>query len=78
MRRVRWLLSRAPRCEARQCSSRVARCHGPEGKGNGPDSDHAIQLRTQVDDMPAVKDKLSKDQVWTLVEYLKVLRTPRR
>jgi mono/diheme cytochrome c family protein len=80
------------------------RCHGPEGKGNGPDSDHAadltddlrnelnpegvlfykvwnghaIQLRVQVDDMPAFREKLSRDEVWAVVEYLKVLRTPRR
>jgi mono/diheme cytochrome c family protein len=80
-----------------------ARCHGPEGKGNGPDSDyaadltdelrielntegvlfykvwngHAIQLRTQVDDMPAFAGKLSRDEVWAVVEYLKVLRTPK-
>ncbi len=38
---------------------------------------HAIQLRTQVDDMPAFSGKLTRDQVWTLVEYLKVLRQPR-
>ena len=80
-----------------------ARCHGQEGKGDGPDSDsaagltdelriepntegvlfykvwngHAIQLRTQVDDMPAFQGKLSKDEVWAVVEYLKVLRTPK-
>ena len=80
-----------------------ARCHGPDGKGNGPDSDHAadltddlrtglnpegvlfykvwnghaIQLRVQVDDMPAFSTTLSRDQVWAVVEYLKVLRTPR-
>ena len=78
------------------------RCHGPEGKGNGADSDHAadltdtfrdaintegvlfykvwnghaIQLRVQVDDMPAFKDQLTREEVWALVEYLKVLRTP--
>jgi mono/diheme cytochrome c family protein len=83
-------------------AANCARCHGAEGKGNGPDSDyaadltdelrielntegvlfykiwngHAIQLRTQVDDMPAFQGKLSKDEVWTVVEYLKVLRTP--
>lgn len=39
---------------------------------------HAIQLRTQVDDMPAFSGKLSKDEVWAVVEYLKVLRTPQR
>lgn len=79
-----------------------ARCHGPEGKGNGPDSEyaadltddlrielntegvlfykvwngHAIQLRTQVDDMPAFQGKLTRDEVWAIVEHLKVLRTP--
>ena len=79
-------------------------CHGPEGKGNGPDSDHAadltdefriqlntegalfykiygghsVQIRTEAFDMPAFKDKLSRDQIWALVEYLKVLRTPKR
>jgi len=84
--------------------SNCARCHGPEGKGDGPDSDHAadlrddlrielntegvlfykvwnghaIQLRTQVDDMPAFKDKLTREQVWDIVEHLKVLRTPVR
>jgi mono/diheme cytochrome c family protein len=82
-------------------AANCARCHGPEGKGNGPDSDHAadltdeyrteinsegvlfykvwnghaIQLRTQVDDMPAFSGKLSRDEVWSVVEYLKVLRT---
>ena len=83
--------------------SNCARCHGPEGKGNGPESDHAadltddlrtelntegilfykvwnghaIQLRTQVNDMPAFEGKLSRNEVWAVVEYLKVLRTPR-
>lgn len=76
------------------------RCHGPEGKGNGPASDHAadltdeyrtdintegvlfykiwnghaVQLRVQIDDMPAFSDRLTRDDVWSLVEYLKVLR----
>ena len=85
-------------------AANCARCHGPEGKGNGPDSDsasdltddlraalnsegvlfykvwngHAIQLRTQVDDMPAFEGKLAKDQVWAVVEYMKVLRAPKR
>jgi len=84
-------------------SSNCAGCHGAEGKGNGPDSDHAsdltdeyrdtinpegvlfykvwnghaVQLRTQVDDMPAYRDTLSRDEVWAVVEYLKVLRTRR-
>lgn len=84
-------------------AANCARCHGPEGKGDGPASDHAadltddlraelnpegvlfykvwnghaVQLRVQVDDMPAFKDRLSRDQVWAVVEYLKVLRTPK-
>lgn len=37
---------------------------------------HAVQLRTQIDDMPAFEGKLSRDEVWALVEYLKVLRSP--
>lgn len=36
---------------------------------------HAIQLRTQVDDMPAFSSRLTKPEVWALVEHLKVLRT---
>jgi hypothetical protein len=39
---------------------------------------HAIQLRTQIDDMPAFEGKLPKNDVWAVVEYLKVLRTPRQ
>jgi mono/diheme cytochrome c family protein len=98
-------LSSAPATVARGkgiFTTHCARCHGPAGKGNGPDSDHAadltddlrtelnpegvlfykiwnghaIQLRTQVDDMPAFEGKLSRDQVWAVVEYLKILRVP--
>ena len=84
--------------------SNCTRCHGPEGKGNGTESEyaadltddsrtelntegvlfykvwngHSVQLRTETVDMPAFKGKLSRDEVWTIVEYLKVLRTPRR
>jgi mono/diheme cytochrome c family protein len=84
-------------------ASYCARCHGPDGKGDGPDSDYASDLtddlRTELntegvlfykiwngrikygkgptEDMPAFQGKLEKDQVWLLVEYLKVLRTPR-
>lgn len=75
--------------------SNCAKCHGPEAKGNGPDSDHAADLADQfrtdlnpegvlyykiwnghASDMPAFKSKLTKDETWALVEYLKVLRTP--
>jgi mono/diheme cytochrome c family protein len=31
-----------------------------------------------TEDMPAFQGKLEKDQVWLLVEYLKVLRTSRK
>ena len=37
---------------------------------------HTIQLRTEVVDMPPFEHKLSKAEVWAVVEYLKVLRTP--
>jgi mono/diheme cytochrome c family protein len=84
--------------------SNCARCHGADGKGSGPDSDHAadltddlraelnpegvlfykvwnghaVQLRVQVDDMPAFSATLTGEEVWTIVEYLKVLRAPVR
>lgn len=84
-------------------ASHCARCPGPQGKGDGPESDYASDLtddlRTELntegvlfykiwngrikygkgptEDMPAFQGKLEKDQVWALVEYLKVLRTPR-
>ena len=75
-------------------ASNCAKCHGPEGKGDGPDSQSAADLtdeyRTELNpegvlfykvwnghstDMPAFKSKLTKDEVWSLVEHLKVLRT---
>jgi mono/diheme cytochrome c family protein len=85
-------------------AANCARCHGPEGKGDGPDATYAadltddlrIELNTEgvlfykiwngrikegkgpTEDMPAFQGRLARDQVWTLVEYLKVLRTPRR
>jgi mono/diheme cytochrome c family protein len=85
-------------------ASTCARCHGLEGKGDGPDATYAadltddfrIELNTEgvlfykiwngrikygkgpTVDMPAFEGKLSKAQVWTIVEYLKGLRTPRR
>jgi len=74
------------------------RCHGPEGKGDGPDSDPQSPAADLTDDfrtalnpegvlyykiwnghsndMPAFKSKLTKDEVWTLVEYVKSLRKP--
>ena len=74
------------------------KCHGPEGKGDGPDSnpqspaaDLTDDFRTELNpegvlyykiwnghgnDMPGFKSKLTKEQVWTLVEYVKSLRKP--
>jgi mono/diheme cytochrome c family protein len=73
-----------------------ARCHGPQGKGNGSDADpkhrhHMDLTRADADDaegilfhkiwngrdkpkMPAFKDKLTKEQVWTLVAFAQSLR----
>ena len=84
-----------PRKESRSTRPTAAKCHGPAGKGDGPDSDHAADLTDEFradlnpegvlyykiwnghgSDMPAFKSKLTKDEVWNLVEYLKVLRTP--
>src|SRR5262245_9109797 len=85
-------------------ASHCARCHGAQGKGDGPGADYAADLtddlRTELntegvlfykiwngrikygkgptEDMPAFQGKLEKDEVWSLVEYLKVLRTPRQ
>jgi mono/diheme cytochrome c family protein len=76
-------------------AANCAKCHGPLGKGDGPDSKEAADLtdefRTELNpegvlfykvwnghanNMPAFKTKLTKDEVWSLVEYLKQLRTP--
>ena len=74
------------------------KCHGPLGKGDGPDSkkdepaaDLTDEFRFELNPegvlyykimnghppaMPAFKSKLSKDETWTLVEYVKSLRKP--
>jgi mono/diheme cytochrome c family protein len=74
------------------------KCHGPLGKGDGPDSkkdepaaDLTDEFRYELNPegilfykimnghppaMPAFKAKLSKDETWTLVEYVKSLRKP--
>ena len=76
--------------------SNCQKCHGPEGKGDGPDSNGAAadltdEFRTELNPegvlyykvwnghppaMPAFKSKLTKDDTWTLVEYLKSIRKP--
>jgi mono/diheme cytochrome c family protein len=77
-------------------ASNCQKCHGPAGKGDGPDSDPkepaadlTDPLRADLNPegvlyykiwnghppvMPAFKSKLTKDETWNLVEYLKSLR----
>ena len=73
-------------------------CHGPEGKGDGPEADPQ-ELPADLSDefraplnpegvmfyrvlngrpptMPAFKETLSKEEIWTVVEYAKSLRKP--
>jgi mono/diheme cytochrome c family protein len=74
------------------------RCHGAQGKGDGPESDPKEPAADLSDEfraplnpdgvmfyrvlnghpptMPAFKDTLSKDEIWTVVEYAKSLRKP--
>ena len=74
------------------------RCHGPAGKGDGPDSDPKDPAADLSDDfrtplnpdgvlyykvlnghppqMPAFDSKLSKNEIWSVVEYIKTLRKP--
>lgn len=77
--------------------SKCQNCHGPEGKGDGPDSNpdkpaadltlgsHALVNPDGVlfykvwngranPKMPAFKSELTRDEVWTVVEYVKSLR----
>lgn len=77
--------------------SNCQKCHGPLGKGDGPDSDKNApaadltdEFRTELNpegvlyykimnghppSMPPFKSKLTKNDAWALVEYLKALRT---
>ena len=77
--------------------SKCQKCHGPQGTGDGPDSnpdepagDLTDAARAPVNPegvmfykvwngrtrpkMPAFKSELTKDEVWTVVEYVKSLR----
>jgi mono/diheme cytochrome c family protein len=77
-------------------ASNCVKCHGPEGKGDGPDSDPKEPAADLTDEfradlnpdgvlyykiwnghppqMPAFKSKLTKEDTWALVEYVKSLR----
>ena len=37
---------------------------------------HAVSLREAKFDMPSFEGKLSRDEVWTVVEFVKTLRAP--
>ena len=74
------------------------RCHGPGGKGDGPDADPDVQEDMDLTvarraarnpdgvifykawngrskpKMPAVKDDLTKEQLWQIVCYVQTLR----
>jgi mono/diheme cytochrome c family protein len=74
------------------------RCHGPGGKGDGPDADPDLQEDMDLTvakraarnpdgvifykawngrskpKMPAVKDDLTKEQLWQIVCYVQTLR----
>jgi mono/diheme cytochrome c family protein len=74
------------------------RCHGPLGKGDGPESDKSEPAADLTDEfridlnpdgvlyykimnghppaMPAFDGKIAKDDIWTVVEYVKSLRKP--
>jgi mono/diheme cytochrome c family protein len=80
-------------------ASHCAKCHGPEGEGDGPDmtndlahrpADLTSAFRAQFNPdgvvfyriwngrtqptMPAFRAKLSRNDVWAIVEYVKTLR----
>jgi putative copper resistance protein D len=74
-----------------------ARCHGPEGRGDGKDSDASAPAADLTDPfraelnpdgvifhriaagkppvMPAFKSQMTPEQIWTVVHYVKSLRT---
>ena len=75
--------------------SRCQKCHGPAGKGDGPDRDPknppANLTASSADQnpdgvlfykvwngqppkMPAFKSLISREEIWTVVEYVKTLR----
>jgi mono/diheme cytochrome c family protein len=80
-------------------ASSCQKCHGPDGKGDGPDgnreeppADLTLASRSAANPdgivfykiwngrerpkMPPFKSQLTRDQIWTIVEYVKTLRKP--
>jgi mono/diheme cytochrome c family protein len=76
-------------------TSRCQKCHGLQGKGDGPDADPKNKpadltaskaadnpdgvlfykvANGQPPKMPAFKGLMSRDEIWTVVEYVKSLR----
>ena len=76
-------------------TSRCQKCHGPLGKGDGPDADSKNKpadltaskadlnpdgvlfykvFNGQPPKMPAFKGLMSRDEIWTVLEYIKSLR----
>ncbi len=81
--------------------SHCQKCHGPQGKGDGPDGDpehkpedltdasraarnpdgvmfYKVWNGRKAPKMPAFKTEMTKDEVWTIVEYAKTLRKDAR
>jgi mono/diheme cytochrome c family protein len=77
--------------------SRCQKCHGPAGKGDGPDADpkhkpgnlsdssrasrnpdgvmfYKIWNGRKDPKMPAFKSEITRDDVWTVIQYAKTLR----
>src|SRR5207248_1563181 len=77
--------------------SKCQKCHGPTGKGDGPDADvkhkpgnltdasrasrnpdgvmfYKIWNGRKSPKMPAQKGEMTKDEVWTVIHYVKTLR----
>ena len=76
-------------------SSRCQKCHGLQGKGDGPDADSKNKpadltaskadvnpdgvlyykvANGQPPKMPAFKGLMSRDEIWTVIEYVKSIR----
>jgi len=77
--------------------TKCQKCHGPEGKGDGPDADPKHKPGNLSDSrrasrnpdgvmfykiwngrtnpkMPAFKSEMTRDDIWTVIQYVKTLR----